>query len=115
MKVKSFEDHAVWQEAHKLTLEVFKLTVDFLGLKSTGPFLSCGFPVLRFRRTWPRDLAGQLQGIAPRPADRRGELEERRDFVLLSRDLGNTTPKVATTLVSVVTASDAESTCSAVR
>ena len=29
MKVKSFEDLTVWQEAHKLTLEVYKMTVRF--------------------------------------------------------------------------------------
>ena len=36
MKVKSFEDLTVWQEAHKLTLEVYELTVKFPGAEKYG-------------------------------------------------------------------------------
>src|ERR1019366_6862471 len=36
MKVKSFEDLIVWQEAHKLTLEVYKLTMRFPGAEKYG-------------------------------------------------------------------------------
>ena len=36
MKVKSFEDLTVWQEAHKLTLEVYKLTATFPGSEKYG-------------------------------------------------------------------------------
>ena len=36
MKVKSFEDLTVWQEAHKLTLEVYKLTVKFPAAEKYG-------------------------------------------------------------------------------
>jgi hypothetical protein len=69
MKVKSFEDLTVWQEAHKLTLEVYKLTAKFPGSEKYGVV---------------SQLLRCLQ-IA------RGELEETRYFVLLSRDLGYVT------------------------
>jgi four helix bundle protein len=36
MKVKSFEDLTVWQEAHRLTLEVYKLTAKFPGSEKYG-------------------------------------------------------------------------------
>jgi four helix bundle protein len=92
MKVKSFEDLMVWQEAHKLTLEVYKLTAKFPGSEKYGVV-----PQLRrsssavpaniaegFGRATTRELLRCLQ-IA------RGELEETRYFVLLSRDLGYVT------------------------
>ena len=40
MKVKSFEDLTVWQEAHKLTLEVYQLTAKFPGQRNTESFRS---------------------------------------------------------------------------
>src|SRR5882762_9983666 len=92
MKVKSFEDLTVWQEAHKLTLEVYKLTVKFPGSEKYGvvsQLRRCSSSVPAniaegFGRATTRELLRCLQ-IA------RGELEETRYFVLLSRDLGYVT------------------------
>src|ERR1019366_8451257 len=94
MKVKSFEDLIVWQEAHKLTLEVYKLTTRFPGAEKYGivsQLRRCSSAVPAniaegFGRTTTRELRRCLQ-IA------RGELEETRYFVLLSRDLGYITPQ----------------------
>lgn len=89
MKVKSFEDLTVWQEAHKLTLEVYKLTVKFPGAEKYGIVAqlrraSSAVPANiaeGFGRGTTKELLRCLQ-IA------RGELEETRYFILLSRDLG---------------------------
>ena len=89
MKVKSFEDLTVWQEAHKLTLEVYKLTAGFPGTEKYGivsQLRRCSSSVPAniaegFGRATTRELLRCLQ-IA------RGEIEETRYFVLLSRDLG---------------------------
>jgi four helix bundle protein len=92
MKVKSFEDLTVWREAHKLTLEVYKLTVRLPGTEKYGivsQLRRCSSSVPAniaegFGRATTRELLRCLQ-IA------RGELEETRYFVLLSRDLGYVT------------------------
>jgi len=92
MKVKSFEDLTVWQEAHKLTLEVYKLTVKFpvaekYGIVSQLRRSSSAVPANiaeGFGRATTRELLRCLQ-IA------RGELEETRYFLILSRDLGYVT------------------------
>jgi four helix bundle protein len=92
MKVKSFEDLSVWQEAHKLTLEVYKLTAKFPAAEKYGiasQLRRCSSSVPAniaegFGRATTRELVRCLQ-IA------RGELEETRYFVLLSRDLGYVT------------------------
>ena len=89
MKVKSFEDLTVWQEAHKLTLEVYKLTAKFPGSEKYGivsQLRRCSSSVAAniaegFGRATTRELLRCLQ-IA------RGEIEETRYFVLLSKDLG---------------------------
>src|SRR6266700_475891 len=94
MKVKSFEDLTVWQEAHKLTLEIYKLTVKYpmgekYGIVSQLRRSSSSVPANiaeGFGRATTRELLRCLQ-IA------RGELEETRYFVLLSRDLGYITPQ----------------------
>jgi four helix bundle protein len=94
VKVKSFEDLTVWQEAHKLTLEVYKMTVRFPGTEKYGivsQLRRCSSAVPAniaegFGRATTRELLRCLQ-IA------RGELEETRYFILLSRDLGYVTPK----------------------
>jgi four helix bundle protein len=94
MKVKSFEDLTVWQEAHKLTLEVYKLTARFpaaekYGIVSQLRRSSSSVPANiaeGFGRATTRELLRCLQ-IA------RGELEETRYFVLLGRDLGYVTPQ----------------------
>src|SRR5882672_7285986 len=92
MKVKSFEDLTVWQEGHKLTLDVYKLTVKFPGAEKYGIVSqmrrsSSAVPANiaeGFGRATTRELLRCLQ-IA------RGELEETRYFALLSRDLGYVT------------------------
>ena len=92
MKVKSFEDLTVWQEAHKLTLEIYKLTARFpaaekYGIVSQLRRSSSSVPANiaeGFGRATTRELLRCLQ-IA------RGELEETRYFVLLSRDIGYVT------------------------
>src|SRR6202163_3018413 len=94
MKVKTFEDLTVWQEAHKLTLEVYKLTAKFPGAEKYGMISqlrrsSSAVPANiaeGFGRATTRELLRCLQ-IA------RGELEETRYFVLLSRDLRYVTPQ----------------------
>ena len=62
MKVKSFEDLTVGQEAHKLTLEVYKLTQSFPGAKNMASYRNCGAAVLLFQQILPKDLAGLGQG-----------------------------------------------------
>jgi four helix bundle protein len=89
VKVKSFEDLTVWQEAHKLTLEVYELTAKFPGTERYGivsQLRRCSSAVPAniaegFGRATTKELLRCLQ-IA------RGEIEETRYFVLLSRDLG---------------------------
>ncbi len=92
MKVKSFEDPTVWQEPHKLTLEVYKLTARFPATEKYGI-------VSQLRRASSSVPANIAEGFG-RPTTRellrclqiaRGELEETRYFVLLSRDLGYVT------------------------
>lgn len=92
MKVKAFEELTVWQEAHRLTLEIYKLTGTFPGAEKYGIVSqlrrsSSSVPANiaeGFGRATTRELLRCLQ-IA------RGELEETRYFVLLSRDLGYVT------------------------
>jgi four helix bundle protein len=89
MKVRSFEDLTVWQEAHKLALGVYKLTVKFPAAEKFGivsQMRRSGSAVPAniaegFGRATTRELLRCLQ-IA------RGELEETRYFAFLSRDLG---------------------------
>ena len=94
MKIRTFEDLTVWQEAHKLTLEAYKLTLRFPGGEKYGivsQLRRCSSAVPAniaegFGRATTKELLRCLQ-IA------RGELEETRYFVLLSRDLGYVTPE----------------------
>jgi four helix bundle protein len=94
MKVKSFQDLTVWQEAHKLTLEVYKMTGKFPASEKYGivsQLRRCGSSVPAniaegFGRATTRELLRCLQ-ISRR------ELEETRYFILLSRDLGYVAPK----------------------
>jgi four helix bundle protein len=94
MKVKSFEYLTVWQEAHKLTLEICKLTLKFPAAEKYGivsQLRRCSSSVPAniaegFGRATTREFLRCLQ-IA------RGELEETRYFVLLSRDLSYVTPQ----------------------
>lgn len=92
MKVKSFQDLTVWQEAHKFTLEVYKLTGKFpaserYAIVSQLRRSSSAVPANiaeGFGRATTRELLRCLQ-IS------RGELEEARYFILLSRDLSYVT------------------------
>ena len=92
MKVKSFQDLTVWEEAHKRTLEIYKLTAKFPASEKYGvvsQLRRCSSSVPAniaegFGRATTRELL-RCQQIA------RGELEETRYFVLLSRDLGYVT------------------------
>src|SRR3979490_1487807 len=89
MKVNSFERLTVWREGHKITLENYKLTAKFPAAEKYGIISqlrrsSSSVPANiaeGFGRATTRELLRCLQ-IA------RGELEETRYFVLLSRDLG---------------------------
>lgn len=94
MKVKSFEELSVWQEAHKLTLEAYKLTTRFPAaekygissqLRRSSSAIAANIAE-GFGRATTRELIRCLQ-IA------RGELEETRYFVLLSRDLRYIAPE----------------------
>jgi four helix bundle protein len=94
MKVKSFQDLTVWQEAHKLTLEVYKLTGKFPAsekyeivsqLRRSSSAVPANIAE-GFGRATTRELLRCLQ-IS------RGELEEARYFILLSRDLSYVTAK----------------------
>jgi len=92
MNVKSFEDLLVWQEAHKLTLEVYKLTLRFPGSEKYGMVSQ----VRRSSSAVPANIAEGFGRATTRELLRclqiaRGELEETRYFVLLSRDLGYVT------------------------
>jgi four helix bundle protein len=92
MEVKSFQDLTVWQEADKLTIEIYKLTLKFPAAEKYGivsQLRRCSSSVPAniaegFGRATTRELLRCLQ-IA------RGELDETRYFVLLSRDLGYVT------------------------
>src|SRR5882724_7288691 len=92
MKVKLFEDLTVWRQAHKLTLEVYKLTAKFPGTEKYGVVSQ----LRRCRSSVPANIAGGFGRATTRELLRclqiaRGELEETRYFVLLSRDLGYVT------------------------
>src|SRR5260370_20608749 len=92
MKVKWFEHLTVWQEAHKLTLEVYKLTAKFPGSEKYGVVSQ----VRRCSSSVPANIAEGFGRATTRELLRclpiaRGELEETRYFVLLSRDLAYVT------------------------
>ncbi|HKT45962.1 MAG TPA: four helix bundle protein [Candidatus Acidoferrales bacterium] len=89
MKIKSYHELQVWQKAHALTLEVFRITerfprADLFGivsqvrrsLSAVAANISEGFG-----RGTTKEFLRSLQMA-------RGELEETRYFMLLSRDLG---------------------------
>jgi four helix bundle protein len=94
VKVKSFADLTVWQEAHKLTLEFYKMTMRFPGAEKYGIVSQ----VRRSSSAVPANIAEGFGRATTRELLRclqiaRGELEETRYFILLSRDLGYVTPK----------------------
>jgi len=89
VKIKSYRELQVWQKAHELTLAVFRITerfprADLFGIVSQVRRSSSSVAANvaeGFGRGTTKELLRCLQ-IA------RGELEETRYFLLLSRDLG---------------------------
>ena len=86
---QSFEDLIVWQKAHQLVLDVYKLTSDFpkherYGLVSQMRRAAVSIPANiaeGFRKNTTADKA-RFYNIA------QGSLEETRYYLILSRDLG---------------------------
>jgi four helix bundle protein len=94
VKIKSYAELLVWQKAHELTLEVFRISEkfprrDMFGIVSQMRRSSssvCANIAEGFGRGTTREFLRSLQ-IS------RGELEETRYFLHLSRDLGRMTPE----------------------
>ena len=94
MKIKSYAELLVWQKAYELTLEVFRVSEkfprrDMFGIVSQMRRSSSAVPANiaeGFGRGTTREFLRSLQ-IS------RGELEETRYFLYLSRDLGRITPE----------------------
>lgn len=90
MKIERFSDLTVWQEGHKLALNVYRLTNSFPSREQFGIVSQirrsaasvCANIAEGFGRRTTRELLRSLQ-IA------RGELEETRYFLILSHDLGH--------------------------
>jgi len=89
MKVKCFQDLSVWQEAHKLALEIYRIGAKFPAAERFGI-------ISQLRRSASSVAANIAEGFG-RGTTRellrclriaRGELEEMRYFLLLSKDLG---------------------------
>lgn len=89
MKIEKFSDLVVWQEAHRLALAVYKLTTQFPANERFGI-------VAQVRRSAASICANIAEGYGRRTTKEllrslqiaRGELEETRYFLILSRDLG---------------------------
>ena len=89
MKIKSFTELTVWQRAHELSLEIYKLTSGFprkemFGVTSQVRRASASVAAnvaQGFGRRTTRELLRSLQIAA-------GEMEETRYFLILSRDIG---------------------------
>ena len=90
MKIERFSDLTVWQEGHKLALNVYRLTDRFPSREHFGIVAQvrrsaasvCANIAEGFGRRTTREMLRSLQ-VA------RGELEETRYFLILSRDLGH--------------------------
>ncbi|HEX5421923.1 MAG TPA: four helix bundle protein [Candidatus Acidoferrales bacterium] len=90
MKIERFSDLTVWQEGHKLALNAYRLTDNFPSREQFGIVAQirpsaasvCANIAEGFGRRTTRELLRSLQ-VA------RGELEETRYFLILSRDLGH--------------------------
>ena len=89
MKINGFRDLTVWQKAHELVLAVYKLTERFPKSEQYGI-------VSQIRRSASSVAANLAEGFGRRTTKEllrslqisRGELEETRYFLLLSKDLG---------------------------
>ena len=87
MDVKSFEDLIVWQKAHQLTLEIYKVTKEFPKAEKFGL-------ISQIRRSTASICANIAEGQTKSRKDflrfldiARGSLEETKYHLILSRDL----------------------------
>jgi len=98
---QKFEDLCVWQKAHGLALEIYKLTADFpkteaYGLASQARRAAVSVPANiaeGFRKRSRQDKTRYLN-IA------QGSLEESRYYLILARDLGYCDPIGAFTSIA---------------
>jgi len=89
VKLKSYQELEVWQKAHELTLLVFQMTERFPKADQYGIVAQ----VRRSASSVPANIAegfgrGTTKEFLRSLQIARGELEETRYFMLLSRDLG---------------------------
>jgi four helix bundle protein len=90
VKINRFSDLTVWQRAHELTLETYRVTEKFPRSERFGI-------VSQLRRAAASVSANIAEGFGRRTTKEllrclqisRGELEETRYFFILSRDLGH--------------------------
>jgi four helix bundle protein len=88
VKINRFSDLTVWQKAHALTLDTYRLTAKFPRSEQFGI-------VSQLRRASASVSANIAEGFGRRTTKEllrclqisRGELEEARYFMILSRDL----------------------------
>jgi four helix bundle protein len=88
VKINRFSDLTVWQKAHELTLAIYKVTEKFPRSEQFGI-------VSQMRRSAASVSANIAEGFGRRTTKEllrclqisRGELEETRYFLILSRDL----------------------------
>jgi len=93
VKINRFSDLTVWQKAHELTLATYKLTEKFPRSEQFGI-------VSQLRRSAASVSANIAEGFGRCTTKEllrclqisRGELEERRYFMILSRDLKHISP-----------------------
>jgi four helix bundle protein len=93
VKINRFSDLTVWQKAHELALASYKLTASFPKSEQYGI-------VSQLRRSAASVAANIAEGFGRRTTKEllrclqisRGELEEARYFLILSRDLGYISP-----------------------
>jgi four helix bundle protein len=99
VKINRFIDLTVWQRAHELTLETYRLTGKFPRSEQFGI-------VSQLRRSSASVSANIAEGFGRRTTKEllrclqisRGELEETRYFMILSRDLGYISPEEFVTM-----------------
>jgi four helix bundle protein len=88
-KAERFKDLEVWQKAHRLVLEIYKITKEFPGEEKFGL-------VSQMRRAGVSIAANIAEGFKKRgPRDKanfynmaQGSSEELRYYMILSKDLG---------------------------
>jgi four helix bundle protein len=88
-RAERFEDLEVWQHAHKLVIEVYKLTRDFPGEEKFGL-------ISQMRRAGVSVAANIAEGFKKRGLKDKtnfynisqGSLEELRYYLILSKDIG---------------------------